>query len=39
MDGIIADKCKEVKYILGTSCNKEMTGEKSVKKKARCKQI
>ena len=30
MDGIMADKCREVKYILGASCNKEMTREKKV---------
>ena len=37
MDGIIADKCREVKYTLGASCNEEMTREKSIRKKARCK--
>jgi len=37
MDGIIVDKCREVKYILGASYNKEITREKSVKKKARYK--
>ena len=31
MDGMIADKCREAEYILGASCNKEMTMEKSVK--------
>ena len=39
MDSIIADKCKKVKYILGASCNKEITKEKSIKKKAKCKQM
>jgi len=32
----MADKCSEVKYILGAFCNKEITREKSVIKKARC---
>ena len=35
-DGIIADKYREVKNTLGKSCNKEMTREKSIRKKARC---
>ena len=33
------NKCKEAKNILGTSYNKEITREKSVKKEVRCKQI
>ena len=37
MDGIIADKYSEVEYILGASYNKEITREKSVRKKVRCK--
>ena len=37
MDSIIADKYREVKYTLVMSCNKEMTREKSVRKKVRCK--
>ena len=36
MDGIMADKCSEVKYTLGAPCNKEITREKSIRKKARC---
>ena len=32
----MADKCKEAKYILSASCNKEITREKSVKKEVRC---
>jgi hypothetical protein len=32
----MVDKCREVKYILGVSCNKEITREKSVRKKVRC---
>ena len=39
MDGIIADKCREVKYILVVFYNKEIIREKSVRKKARCKQM
>ena len=38
-DGIIADKCREVKNILGASYNKEITREKSIRKKARCEQM
>jgi hypothetical protein len=34
----MADKCREVKYILGASYNKEITREKSIRKKARYKQ-
>ena len=37
MDGIIVDKYRKVKYISGTSYNKKMTREKSVKKEARYK--
>ena len=37
MDGIMVDNYKEVKYILGVSCNKEVTRKKSVRKKAKCK--
>ena len=37
MDGIMADKCSEVKYMLGVSCNKEITREKSVRKEVRYK--
>jgi len=37
-DGIIADKYREVKNTFGASCNKEITREKSVRKKARYKQ-
>jgi len=36
-DGIIVDKYREVKNTLVVSCNKEMTREKSVRKKARYK--
>ena len=32
----MADKYREVKYTSGASCNKEITREKSVKKKVRC---
>ena len=32
MDSIMADKCREAEYILGASCNKEITKEKSVRK-------
>ena len=35
-DGIIADKCREVKNTLVVSYNKEITGEKSIRKKVRC---
>jgi len=38
-DGIIADKCREVKNMLVVSCNKEITREKSVRKKVKYKQI
>ena len=34
----MADKCKEVKYISGASCNGEITREKSIKKEVRYKQ-
>ena len=34
---MIVDKYREVKYISGASYNKEMTREKSIKKKVRCK--
>jgi hypothetical protein len=37
MDSIMADKYREVKYILGASYNKEITREKSIRKKARYK--
>jgi len=37
-DGIIADKCRKVKNTLVVSYNKEITREKSVRKKARYKQ-
>jgi len=36
MDSIMTDKCKEVKYILGVSCNKEIIKEKSVIKEVKC---
>ena len=36
MDSIMADKYREVKYILGASYNKEITREKSIRKKVRC---
>ena len=39
MDGIIADKCRKVKYILGASCNGEITREKSVKKEVKYKRM
>jgi len=32
MDGMMVDKCRKAKYMLGASCNKEMTREKSVRK-------
>ena len=32
----MADKYREVKYTLGASYNKEITREKSIRKKARC---
>jgi len=35
----MADKCSEVKYMSGAPYNKEMTREKSVRKKARCERI
>jgi len=35
-DGIIADKCREVKNMLVVSYNEEITREKSVRKKVRC---
>ena len=35
MDGIMADKYKEVKYTSGASCNREITKEKSVRKEVR----
>ena len=38
-DDIIADKCREVKNTLVVSCNKEMTKEKNVRKKARCERM
>jgi len=38
MDGIMADKYSEVKYILGAPYNKEITRKKSIRKKVRCKQ-
>jgi len=34
----MADKCSEVKYTSVVPCNKEITREKSVRKKARYKQ-
>jgi len=37
-DIIIANKCREFKNMLGASCNKEITREKSIRKKARCEQ-
>ena len=37
MDGMIVDKCREVKYTLGASCNKEITREKSVRANVRIK--
>ena len=33
----MADKYRKVKYILGAFYNKEITKEKSVRKKVRCK--
>ena len=35
MDGIMADKCREAKYILGASYNKEITREKSIIKEVK----
>ena len=35
---MIVDKYREVKYILGASCNKEITREKSVRKKVKSEQ-
>ena len=32
------NKFREVKDILGTSCNKEMTRKKSIKKEAKCRE-
>ena len=32
----MADKCSEVEYTSGASCNEEITREKSVRKEARC---
>jgi len=37
MDSIIVDKYREVRYILGASYNKEITREKSIRKKVRYK--
>ena len=37
-DGIMADKCREVENMSSASCNKEMTGEKSVRKEVRWEQ-
>ena len=37
MDNIMVDKYREVKYILSVSYNREITREKSVRKKVRCK--
>ena len=37
MDGMMVNKYKKVKYTLGASCNEEMTREKSIKKKVKCK--
>ena len=34
-DGIIVDKCREVKNTSSASCNKEITREKSVRKEVR----
>ena len=34
----MVDKYREVKYILVVSCNKEITREKSIRKKVRCEQ-
>jgi hypothetical protein len=39
MDGIIADKCREIEYTLGMFCNEEVTKEESIRKEIRCKQI
>jgi len=36
MDGIMADKYRKVKYILGASCNEEIIKKKSVTKEAKC---
>jgi hypothetical protein len=38
-DGIIADKYREVENILVVSYNKEITREKSVRKKVRCERM
>jgi len=35
-DGMMVDKCREVKNTSVVSCNKEITREKSVRKEARC---
>jgi hypothetical protein len=37
MDGIIVDKYREVENTLGTSYNKEIIREKSIRKEVRCK--
>jgi len=34
----MADKCREVENMSSASCNKEMTGEKSVRKEVRWEQ-
>ena len=35
----MADKYREVKYILGIFCNREITREKNIKKEVRYEQI
>jgi len=35
-DGIIVNKYREIENILGASYNKEITREKSIRKKVRC---
>ena len=38
-DGIIADKCREIKNTLSASYNKEITREKSIRKEVRWERI
>jgi hypothetical protein len=38
-DGIIVDKCREVKNTSSVSCNKEITREKSIRKEVRWERI
>ena len=36
MDGMMVDKCSEVEYTSGVSCNEEIIKKKSVTKEAKC---